>query len=266
MKWLCTAAEAQNASAAVCFPYMSYLKAVSPLAACILLAFFATPVMAQTAVEIEAAAAIDANVTPQPFMKPLDAIKARAQQIKDGTMRPKDGPRPDMDVKLKAGAEGGARLDIMKERNASSTRPGGLKALVMMHGGAIKNRFRLAIEHLNNLLERMDTRLGKMADAGVDTAAAAKLKVEAELAVDKAEADAKAVADFAATAEDTTDRASFKAELEAKMRTAGQSVKAAHQAVVKAVRALVQLAKDNKPKVDAEASVETSATVETDVQ
>lgn len=243
---------------------MTYLKYLSPLVACILVAFFATPVMAQTAVEIEAAAAIDANVTPQPFMKPLDAIKARAQQIKDGTMKPK------------LDAQGGARIELKMmppgERkgpgpNASSTMPGrGLKALIMMHGGVIKNRFNLAIDHLNNLLERIDSRLGKMADAGVDTAAAAKLKVEAELAVDKAEADAKAAVDFAATADDATDRATFKAELEAKIRAAHQSMKAAHEAVKKVVRALVQLAKDNKPKVDAKASVETSTTVETDVQ
>lgn len=245
---------------------MTYLKYLSPLVACIVMALFATPVTAQTAVEIEAAAAIDANVTPQPFMKPLDAIKARAQQIKDGTPKPNSGAGPGMDVKLKAGVEGGARMDVVNDRNASSTRPISLRALVMMHTGVIRNRFRLAIEHLNNLLERIDSRLSKMADAGVDTAAAVKLKVEAELAVDKAEADAKAVADLAATANDSTDRSAFKAELETKIRAAHQSMKAAHKAVMDVVRALVQLAKDNKPKVDAEASVETSATVETDIQ
>lgn len=233
------------------------------------MAFFATPVMAQTA-DIDVAADAEVNVgaplPPGGPMKPLDFIKARAQQLKDGTMKPKDGPRPAMDIKLKGGIEGGARMDVLKDRNASSTRPGGLKALVMMHGGVIKNRFRLAIEHLNNLLERIDARLSKMADAGVDTAAAAKLKVEADLAVDKAEADAKVVADFAGTASDATDRATFKAELETKIRAAHQSMKAAHKAVMDVVRALVQLAKDNKPKVDAKASVETSATVETDIQ
>lgn len=259
MKGLCTPAQALPAPIDVFFSYMSYIKYLSPLLACILMAFFATPVLAQTAVEIEAAAAIDANASPQPFKKPLDAIKARAQQIKDG-------PRPGMDVKVKAGMEGGARMDVLKERNASSTAPRGLKALVMMHGGVIKNRFRLAIEHLENLLERMDSRLDKMADEGIDTSASAKLKVEAEVAVDKAEADAKAVADFAATAQDSTDRAAFKAELQAKIRTAHASLKAAHEAVRKAVKSLVDLAKANKPKVDADASVETSVEAGTNVQ
>jgi|GEM_PF-2062578 len=260
MKWLYTTLSAQTARAAVCFPYMTHLKHLSPLLACILMAFFATPVLAQTAIEIEAAAAVDANVTPQPFMKPLDAIKARAQQIKDG-------PRPGMDVKVKAGMEGGARMDVLKERNASSTEPRrGLKALLLTHGGVIKNRFRLAIEHMNNILQRMDSRLGKMADEGVDTSASAKLKVEAEVAVDKAEADAKAVADYVAGVDETDDRATVKTELAAKIRAAHQSMKAAHEAVRKAVKSLVDLAKAQKPKVDANASVETSVEAETNVQ
>lgn len=245
---------------------MSHTTYLSPLAACIVVALFATPVMAQS---IDVTADADARIgVPNPppngpGMKPLDFIKARAQQINQGTPRmPGNIPaevRADAKIRLSASSS--------KERTASSTPfVRGLKALVMTHGGVIKNRFRLAIEHLNNLLGRIDSRLEKMAASGIDTSSVVTLHANAEIAVDKAEADAKAAADFAATADDATDRAAFKAQLETKLRTAHQSLKAAHQAVVKTVRALVQLARDNKPKADANASVDTSSEAHVDVQ
>lgn len=242
---------------------MTYLKYLSPLVACILLAFFATPVMAEHSAEFEAEGEAHVNLPPPP-QKPLDMIKARALQIKQGA------PGMKAEVELhgdaRVGMPGpGERKGMEKERMGSSTPSGrGLKALVMMHGGVIKNRFHLAIEHMNNLLMRMDTRLGKMADEGIDTTSTAKLKVEAELAIDKAETDAKAVADLVAGVDESSDRAAVRTELQTKMKTAQESLKAAHAAVMKAVRALVQLAKTNKPKAGADASVETS--VETDVQ
>lgn len=250
MKTLSTVAAAQKARRRYAIS-MTHQKLVSPLATCILIALFATPVFAHDGVvhedEVEAEAHLKAN-GPLP-LKPLDLIK-RAKEVKDNIPGVKVDFRADADAKVRTG-------DKPRE-HATGTPFQGLKNLIKMHGGAIKNRFRLAIAHMNNILDRIETRLGKLADAGVDVSSATQLKVKAETAVAKAEVDAKAVADFVETASDSTDRAAFKAELETKLRTAHQSVKAAHAAVMKAVRALVALGKDAKIKVDADASVETT--------
>lgn len=254
---------------------MSHTKLITPLVACLLVAFFASPAIAETEIEIEGSATIETGTPGAPPMKPLDLIKARAQQIKQGSQQQKKEWREDTKGEFEDAERGEKkevfkeawddRKEIAKDRTASTTQLArGIKAAMMMHGGAIKNRFHLAINHLNNLLGRIETRIDKMAAAGVDTTAVADLHADAKTAVVKAEADAKAVADLVATVDDSSDRAAVKTEMQAKIKTAQESLKAAHKAVKDTVRALVQLAKENKPDVDA--SVETSTTVETNVQ
>jgi hypothetical protein len=225
---------------------MSHLKTLSSLTAGILFLLFAAPfAFAQTAVDVMVAAEVDATVDPKPMLRPLDVIKARAQQAKENLV-----PRG-VEAQMKMDAKAGARA-------SSTPQGGGIRALIAMHTGVIKNRFRLAINHMNNLLERVGTRLEKMAADGINTATAVQLKADAEVAVDKAEVDAKAVADFAATASDSTDRAAFKAELQAKIKTASDSMKAAQDAIKKLVRSLVDLAKANKPQTNTTTTVETT--------
>lgn len=206
---------------------------------------FAAPfAYAQTSVDVAAETEVRTNLQlPQ---RPLDALRLRAQQVKESALQ----------GNLQLQIDAGVNRQNPDARGASSTgQRMQLKALIRWHGGLIKERFVLAIRHFNNILTRIDTRLGKLEDQGVDVSAVAKLKVDAELAVDKAEADAKAVADFVASIEDSDDRAAARAELGAKIKTAQASIKAAHQAIQKVVRALVAL----KPKVDVNAT--TSASV-----
>ncbi len=243
---------------------MTHTTTISSLIVFLVIALFAVPalahetgephdeVVAQAAVDASASANVDANLP----MRPIDRIKAKAREIKEGT-----AGTPGANVELRADmkARGGGEMPNARV-NAGNGQ--GLKEILRVHGGVIKNRFRLAIAHMNNLLIRIDTRLGKMEAAGVDTAAASQLKVDAELAVDKAEVDAQAVADFVANVPEGSDRAVVKAELAAKLRTAHASLKAAHEAVQKAVRALVQLAKDNKDKLKVDVSVSATTTVQ----
>lgn len=243
---------------------MTYTTTASSLIGFLVIVLFAVPALAhetdephdeavaQATLDASASGSVDANLP----MKPLDRIKAKAREIKEGA-----SGTPGANVELRA--DGKARVGgEMQNGRASAGNGQGLKEILRIHGGAIKNRFRLAISHMNNLLLRIDTRLGKMEDADVDTTAAAQLKVDAELAVDKAEADAAVVADFVATIPEGSERAAVKAELEAKLRTAHASLKAAHEAVKKAVRALVQLAKDNKNKLEVDVSVSATTTVQ----
>lgn len=232
---------------------MSHIKTVSSLTGLLLFALFAAPfAFAQTAVDLSVTADVDATVSPKPLpTRPLDILKARAQQAKENVQKANIQLRAETQTDVSVGGQ---------RATSSSPQGGGIRALIAMHTGVIKNRFRLAINHMNNLLDRVGTRLEKMAAEGINTAASVQLKADAEIAVDKAEADAKAVADFAATASDSTDRAAFKAELQAKIKTATESMKAAQEAIKKLVRSLVDLAKANKPHVDA------STTIETEVQ
>lgn len=205
------------------------------------------PVFAQTAVDVGAAADINASIETRGAIKPLDLIRAKAQKIKQNALG---------GTGVNANANVNARLE-----NSSSTARG-LQALVRLHIGEIKNRFRLAITHMNNLLTRIDTRLGKMESQGVDISAAAKVKVDAALAVDTAEADAQAIADYMATVNDSSDRTAIRAELKAKIDTAQASLKAAHQAVLKAVHALVKLAVDNKATLKMDTAVSATTSVQ----
>lgn len=227
---------------------MSSIKILSPLAACILIALFAAPVYAHDGVDHSTEAEAEAHVKADAGLpvRPLDLIKAKAREIKAAVPNAKIELRADTNVQVRTTGQA-------PERKGSEAETGGdFKSILRVHGGVIKNRFRLAVSQMNGLLMRIDSRLGKMAETGVDITVAGKAKTDAELAVDKAEADAQAVADFVANVPDGSDRATVKAELETKLRTANTSLKAAHEAVMKAVRALVSLA---KVKVDANASV-----------
>ena len=242
------------------------------LATCILIALFATPAIAQTAAEVEASASINAQLDGS--VRPLDLIKARAQQIKhsaqDATLQLKTKTQMQLDAASSPGERKeimldamGARVDIARERASSSGQMArGIKSLIMMHGGVIKNRFRLAISHMDNILARVETRLDKMADAGIDTSSVAQLQLDANAALDTAEADAKAVADFVATVDDGSDRTAVRTELAAKMKTAQASLTSAHQAVMATVRGLVKLAVDNKNKIEVDVAASSSATVQ----
>lgn len=245
----------------------------------------AAPVFAEETTTIEAEASLETTASPMaPLetlptpgtvppgkmpMRPLDAIKAKAQQIKNNAIDAKKDLRVETKAQLKMAPPGEKRevlqnafqerKDIAKERFASTTQLArGVKALVKMHGGEIRNRFRLAINHMNNLLGRVGTRLEKMTENGIDTSSVTELKAEADLAVDTAEANVLAIGTYIESVSDSSDRATVKSELQVKIKTAQDSIKKAQEAVKKVVRALVELAKNNKAKVDASAATETS--------
>ena len=230
------------------------------LATSIVVALFATPALAHETAEIHAHAETDVSVGTDMPVKPLEIIKARAKQLKEKAQNANTPRRADMEEKMETKASMGARPDpMMRERQASTTRPGNnLSAMIKMHGGVIKNRFRLAISHMENLLNRVDSRLDKMTAQGIDTASALALQGEATLAMNKAKADAQAVSAVVENTSDSSDRATVRAELQVKIKTAQESMRAAHVAVKKVVSALVSLSKNNKTKVDASAAATTS--------
>ena len=248
---------------------------VVSLSATLLILFIAPFAFAHDGVvhttEAEAQAHLQAD--PKLPLRPLDFIKMQARQIKENAQGAKIELRANTKTELENAGPGerkdilkgavGARVDIAKERRASTTDlKQDFRSLIRFHGGEIKNRFTLAIRHLNNILDRIHSRLDKMAAAGVDVSAAEQLEIDAGVAIDKAEADAQAVAAFVAAINESSDRKAVKAELQAKIKTVQDSLKDAHQAVMKVVRALVKLAVDNKAKLKVDASVSATTSVQ----
>lgn len=248
---------------------MIRIISVSSLGACILFAVFTTPAHAQTVLELEAAAAIDASITPPPLPgKPLDAIKQRAKAIRDGAAGARVELRNETREDFKAATSSyerkgviknfvNERIDIAKNRLASTTAlKRNIKAAMRWHGGLIRERFMVAIRQFDRIVERIESRLEKLEAEGVATATAEAELDLAKAAIVTAKADGQAVADFVQSVEDASDREAVKEELQALIRTAHGSIKAAHDALKKAVRALKSLKAD--VKVNATSSVDIS--------
>lgn len=208
--------------------------------------------------DTQASAEVNVSATAP---RPLDLVRQRAMEIKQSAVDAKAQLRATTQAELqeaetpeerRAVLQGatGARVDIAQDRMQA-----GVKNLIRLHAGLVKERLVLAQRQFERMSARIQSRLDKMEAEGIDTASV-QAKLDAAIAANvQAKADAQAVADYIASVDDSADRATVKAELEAKIKTAQASIKATHSALSEAVRALVALAKANKPA----ASVDTSA-------
>jgi hypothetical protein len=237
---------------------MIHLKHVSSIAIGILVVLFAVPAFAQTLIDAGATSAVEATVTPTPISnaKPLDAIKARANEIKRGVM--KTGMQPGVEVDARVHANQGSTTVRDRIQSATLQMRLNLKESVRQHAGLVRERFSNALHHLSLIMGRIETRIEKMKAADVDVSVVESLQVNAEVAIDVAEADIADVRTYIENVDESADRAAVKAELSAKIKEARESVRAAREAVRKVVSALVTLAKENRPN----ASLETDATIE----
>lgn len=213
-------------------------------------------------VDVDASAQVDVSTQPNSApVRPLDLARQKAMELKQNA-------NANAKMQLRAGNPGEAGnatgTDRVKRERASST-PGLIQKIrnaVHQHAGLIKQRFALALRQFEQLTGRIETRIDKMKAAGIATAS-----VEAELEVAKtaaatAKTDVEAVGEFVAGVEDSADRAAVRIELQALTKKAQTSIRTAHQALQKTIKSLVALAKENKPKVDASASVEAEAGAE----
>jgi hypothetical protein len=185
-------------------------------------------------------------------VKPLDAIRARVGEVKQGA-----GANADLRVNAKAELQAGGT----REGRASTTNiMQKARGLIRQHAGLIKERFTLALRQFDKLAGRIETRIEKMEVQGIATAS-----VEAELDAAKAanleaKADVQAVADFVASVDESDDRAQVRAQLQILVKEAQTSLREAHQALQKVVRSLVALARENKPAAQATTSIDIEAT------
>jgi glutamine synthetase type III len=220
-------------------------------------AFVGFALAQDTSVSVDA----EVGITPPPPnsgpIRPLDLARQKAMELKQGTANAK------ADWQNASSGPERRPMPAAKDRMASTSNlMQKVRGAIAQHAGVIKNRFRLAMSHFERFVERIETRIDKMAAAGVDTAS-----VEAQLEVAKtaqasAAADIQAVHDYVDSIEESTDRTQVRTQLQALVKTANESIKEAHLELQKTVRALVALAKENKPVVETSASVEAEAAVE----
>jgi S-methylmethionine-dependent homocysteine/selenocysteine methylase len=226
-------------------------------------------------------ASTDASVqtqTSQPI-KPLDALR-RAKEMQQGINTDAREARQDWRAETRAemqDAEPGARSGVMREampermqiakdRMASTTTLRmKMKALVQRHGGLIRERFTNAITHLEKFMARIDSRVHKLSDEGVDVGAVVTLQTDAEAAITEAKTDIEAVRTYMSSVTDESNRETVKAEIEPLIETAQDSIREAHAAVRAVIKALVELAKTNK-EVSAEVEVEANASTSVESQ
>ncbi len=228
-----------------------------------------TGVETETSVEMQA----PPPAGSQPPMKPIDALR-RAKEAQQGIRTDARDARQDWRAETRAELQGAApgerpgmmreagseRMQIAKDRMASTT---GLrmkmKAAVDRHAGLIRERFSNAITHLEKLMARIDSRITKLKDEGVDVSAVVALQTDAESAIVSAQADIKAVRDYMSNVTDQSNRETVKAEIEPLIKSAQESIREAHSAVRNLVKSLVDLNKANKSaSVEVEASAPAS--------
>lgn len=207
-------------------------------------------------------------------IRPLDAIR-RAQQVKQNIQQhaldQKRELREGAMGQMKMATSGAERRDILKNaaregagivknRMAStSALKMKIKDAVRRHGGLVRERFTKAITHLTGIMERVETRVEKLKANGVDVSAVESLQVSAQAAIDTAKTDIAAVKTYIEGVSDTSDREEVRTELDALIKEARESIRLAHEAVRKTVKALVDLAKQNRPAANASADIDADA-------
>lgn len=213
---------------------------------------------------------------PMP-VKPLDALRRAKEQQQNIRENIRDA-RQDWRAETKAELQGAApgerkdvmreampeRMQIAKDRMASTTALRmKMKAAAQKHGGLIRERFSNAIAHLEKFMARIDSRIEKLSDEGVDVSAVVALHADADSAIAQAKADIEAVRTYLSSVTDESDREAVKSEMSTLSKAAQESIKEAHAAVKAVIKALVDLAKANKPaSVEVEADVSASTEIE----
>ncbi len=142
----------------------------------------------------------------------------------------------------------GERLNIVKDRIASTTavKREALKNLVERHFGANRERFNVALRHLDGLLERIESRIEKMEANGIDTSAVDSALAEAKTAIATAKADVAELGDLIQRVKDTDDKTTIREQLQTAMKKAIESIKTAQKELKEVVRILLDIGKQNR--------------------
>ena len=120
------------------------------------------------------------------------------------------------------------------------------KELARQHIGKIEQRYAIVIKQFDGLAARIQSRIDKIKANGVDTSKAEAALGVALSAIAQVKADAQTLADLVKQVNSGDDAKALRAQIEAAVRTVNASVKAAHEALGKAGKALIESARTQK--------------------
>ncbi len=207
--------------------------------------------------------------TPLQVMQEKKArLLENARSIRQNLRGDLQEERAETRVELRAATSGPERRDIIKgsledrkevRADARAEIKGNIKerlqALIKTHVGSIIRRLGAAFKQFDNIIERIDSRIQKLKQRGVDTSSVeASLSTSASL-VATAKENAGALSTLVGSVSESSDAASVKEQLRTATDKATASVKAAH-------RALLETAKMLSAIIRASASVESSSSTE----
>lgn len=225
----------------------------------------------EVAVETSAEVTVttEAPTRPRPFILPRnaqeirDAARERIEILRQNTIEQRAETR--VDIRTASSAE--ERRDAVKEaqteraemRDRAQEIRGNLKerlqALVKTHVGAVIRRSENALNMFSNLVSRIESRITKLHDRGVDTTG-----VEASLAasvslIASAKIDVEALKGIVNSVNEASEASTVKAELRTAIEKVTVSIKAAHASLLNTAKQLSEL-------VRISASAESTTSVE----
>lgn len=149
------------------------------------------------------------------------------------------------------------RRDIRDDRKASTT-PIRMefKTLARQHVGLIVGRFEVALRQFDGLVTRIQSRIDKLQARGAATASLEAQLTVAISAVAQARADVQALVSIMESVDASSDVKTVRQEIDAAIKKANASMKAAHNAFAKLARELVSLS--GSVRADAEITTTTN--------
>jgi len=237
-----------------------------PLAALALFAILASAVQAQ---EIDASAEASAEVrvetiAPQEKFGPFQILREKRLELQNktrlefaATRKSMMDARLQMSADLKTATSGAERrtvVDEMREKreeardqqkDARTDLKERLQLLIRTHLGSAVARLNAALRRFDDFTERIESRIEKLKERGVDTASAESLLLDAVTLTASARANVQALVSLIDSVTDTSDPQAVKAEMRAAIVKATESVKEVHQAMLKTARELGALARES---------------------
>lgn len=223
-------------------------------------------------VEVEAEASTDTQVGVPPFQgkpRPLQILYDTRKELKDEAkgelkMLKQEGVeiRANTKAEFKAASSGPDRRDAIKEGRLEmkANMKERLQILFRTHLRNAMNRMETAIEHFENFVDRIESRIEKLKERGVvTTSIEAKLDVAVD-AIARAEADISAFSSIASSTAEESTAEEVKEEIRAALNKAKESIKAAHRALIATVQELTAVVRAN---AGANAEINSATTVDT---
>lgn len=246
----------------------------------ILLSVFTVSIaFAQDATEVGASAQTEVGAPPPPQGKPrpLQILHEKRVEAKqeaktqwEDLKEQKMDVRADMKANLKTATSGPMRKDVLQkgkaqleelrgqQKDAIGSMKERLQNLFRTHLGAAISRLNNATDRFDGFIARIESRIVKMQERGIDTSSAEASLEAAEGLVTIAKDNVSALSSLVSSVNDTDDPEAVRAEIRATLKTAMESVKAAHRALIAVVKELGTTAPSSSPTINNEASIDAS--------